>query len=234
MVTCGIVLHGDLPDLVGGRRTACRRLPRPTAIGDALEALGLPHGEIGRVLLDGEVASLRALLVRDHVVAVWPAEPRPLTDPRFVCDQHLGKLARLLRFCGFDTLWDPTLREASLARLAITSGRTVLSRHRALLKRRLIASALLVRSDHADRQLTEVLRRFELAGHVSRPGRCPTCNGNLVALRKDAVRVPIPPRTAAWRDDYWLCDGCGQLFWEGTHVQRLQARVAAAVRAATA
>lgn len=233
MVTFRIVLHGDLPDLVGGRRTASRRLSRPTAIGDALEALGLPHGEIGRVLLDGEAAGLQTLLVRDHDLAVWPAEPHPLADPRFICDQHLGKLARLLRYCGLDTLWDPSLHEASLARLASTSGRTVLSRHRALLKRRLVTSSLLVRSDHADRQLAEVLRRFQLAGHVRRPGRCPACNGNLAPLHRDEVSVPIPPRTAAWLDDYWLCDGCGQLFWEGTHVQRLEARVASAVKAAT-
>jgi len=232
MVTCRFILHGDLPDLVGGRPEVPRRLPAPTSLGDALAALGIPHGEIGRVRRDGATADLGDLLADGACVEAWPAEPRELPDPRFLCDLHLGKLARLLRFCGFDTRWEPDLREPALAGLAGRERRTVLSRHRALLKRRVIESSLLVRSDHADRQLTEVLRRFRLAERIVRPGRCPVCNGTLVAVAKSAVRVPIPPRTAAWLDDYWLCSGCGQLFWEGTHVQRLRDRVSHAAAAA--
>lgn len=234
MVTCSITLHGDLPDLAAGRCAIERRLPSPTSARDALEALGLPHGEIGEVRIDGQTKPLDALIDRDCDLAAWPAAPFPLDDPRFICDQHLGKLARLLRFCGFDTLWDRTAGEPVLARLAAVQGRTLLSRHRALLKRSLVTRSLLVRSDHADRQLAEVLRRFQLTGRISRPGRCPTCNGTLAWLCRDDVPVPIPPRTAAWLDAYWLCEGCGQLFWEGTHVTRLRRRVEAASRRATA
>jgi uncharacterized protein with PIN domain len=36
---------------------------------------------------------------------------------------------------------------------------------------------------------------------------------------------PHPPRTARWKDDYFVCDRCGQLFWEGTHWQRIQERL---------
>jgi uncharacterized protein with PIN domain len=119
-----------------------------------------------------------------------------------------------------------------LARLAAVQGRTLLSRHRALLKRRQVTRSLLVRSDHADRQLAEVLRRFQLAGRISRPGRCPACNGVLASRHRDEVLEAIPPRTAAWLDAYWLCEGCGQLFWEGTHVSRLRRRVEVAARRA--
>ena len=229
MVTCSITLHGDLPDLAAGRCAIERRLPSPTSVRDALEALGLPHGEIGEVQIDGRTKPLDALIDRDCNLAAWPVAPCPLDDPRFICDQHLGKLARLLRFCGFDTLWDRTAGEPVLARLAAGEGRTLLSRHRALLKRSLVTRSLLVRSDHADRQLAEVLWRFQLAGRISRPGRCPTCNGRLVGRHRDEVLEAIPPRTAAWLDAYWLCEGCGQLFWEGTHVSRLRRRVEAAV-----
>ena len=155
--------------------------------------------------------------------------PYDLDDPRFVCDLHLGKLARLLRFCGLDTVWDRTLREPGLALLAARQRRTVISRHRALLTRNAVARGLLVRANDADTQLTEVLRRFRLADRITSPGRCTRCNGELEPRHRDQVPVPIPPRTAAWRDRYWLCRDCGHLFWEGTHVARLRARV---VRAA--
>jgi uncharacterized protein len=234
MVTCRITLHGDLPDLAGGRREHERSLPAPTSARDALAALGIPHCEIGAVLLDDRPATLALPIADGARLAAWPARPHALDEPRFLCDLHLGKLARLLRVCGVDTAWDASLREPALARLAVAETRTVISRHRALLKRGSVTSGLLIRANLATQQLAEVLRRFQLADRISRPGRCPACNGSLAATPKAAVPVPIPPRTAAWLDEYWLCSGCGQLFWEGTHVARLQHRIAAAIALATA
>jgi hypothetical protein len=226
MVTCDIILHGDLPDLCGGRQEVVRRLPAPTSVKDALEALGIPHCEVGRVTVDGHPGNLACPLRDGERLDAWPARPHDLADPRFVCDLHLGKLARRLRFCGFDTLWEPSWREPVIARVAVREGRTVLSRHRALLKRSCITTALLIRNDRADDQLAEVIRRFKLAGRIARCGRCPHCNGRLVPTPKNRVPVAIPPKTAAWRDDYWVCAECGRLFWEGTHVLRLRDRLA--------
>lgn len=231
MIGCRIILHGDLPDLTGGRGTIDRRQPAPTTAGDLLESLGIPHGEIGAVLIAGRPATLASPIAGEALLEAWPTLPLPLPldDPRFICDLHLGKLARLLRFCGFDTIWDRAAGEPAIARLAAGEGRVILSRHRALLKRRAVTRSLLVRSDQADRQLVEVLRRYRLAGRITRPGRCPACNGRLAATPKSAVPVPIPPRTAAWLDDYWLCRDCGQLYWEGTHAERLRLRLAQAI-----
>jgi uncharacterized protein with PIN domain len=60
-----------------------------------------------------------------------------------------------------------------------------------------------------------------------RPGapRCMACGGRLRLVPKQEVRDRIPPRTARWKDEYFVCGGCGQLFWEGTHWQRIQARI---------
>jgi len=231
MVICRILLHGDLAELNGGRHEIERRLPAPTSVKDALEALGIPHVEIGAVTLSDTAAELADLVGDGDLLAAWPAAARELRDPRFVCDLHLGKLARLLRFCGFDTLWDRGWREPTLARIAAREGRALLSRHRALLKRSQVTCGMLVRSNDADGQLGEVLRRFRLAARITSPGRCAACNGALGATARADVPVPIPPRTAAWLDDYWLCTGCGKLFWEGTHVEGLRARVARAVAA---
>ena len=226
MVVCRIILHGNLADLAGGRRSVQRLLPGPTTVKDAVEALGVPHVEIGAVALSAATADLATLVADGAELEVWPAQPCDLADPRFVCDLHLGKLARLLRFCGFDTLWDRSWREPALARIGAREGRAVLSRHRALLKRTAVTSGMLVRANDADGQLAEVLRRYRLAARITRPGRCAACNGTLVATARADVPVPIPPRTAAWLDRYWLCAGCGRLFWDGTHVERIRRRVA--------
>ena len=63
-----------------------------------------------------------------------------------------------------------------------------------------------------------------------RAPRCMSCGGELIARSKDAVRERIPPRTARWKDEYFVCAVCDRLFWQGTHWQR----IASALRAAAA
>ena len=58
-----------------------------------------------------------------------------------------------------------------------------------------------------------------------RDPRCMSCGGELRAVSKDEVRDRIPPRTARWKDDYFLCSGCGQLLWQGTHWERIARRL---------
>jgi uncharacterized protein with PIN domain len=53
-----------------------------------------------------------------------------------------------------------------------------------------------------------------------------SCGGALRPVDKQKVSERIPPRTARWRDEYFLCAGCGRLFWQGTHWQRIAERLA--------
>jgi uncharacterized protein with PIN domain len=54
-----------------------------------------------------------------------------------------------------------------------------------------------------------------------------SCGGELRPVDKAAVAARIPPRTARWLDDYFVCARCNQLFWRGTHWQRIQAKLRA-------
>lgn len=238
MLTIEINLVGDLarlpprrwetlPPITGAAARFVRRLAAPTTVKDLLEALGVPHGEIGEVAARGRRLEPDHLLTSDLVLTVTPTLPAPLADPRFICDQHLGSLARLLRMLGFDTAWDRTWREPAVARRAANEGRVVLSRSRALLKRRELVRALLVRSDQVDRQAAQVLRRFLLAGQVRLCGRCTLCNGLVDPVARDQVLPRIPPRTRLWLDQYHQCRNCDHLYWEGTHVAAVRARLAA-------
>ncbi|MFV8104416.1 hypothetical protein ACNQ23_26945, partial [Enterobacter cloacae complex sp.6730515] len=89
-----------LPSALRGH-TIARAWASGATLKHAIEALGVPHTEIGQVLVDGHVEVLEAMLpVHGHVVvsAVEPALPsEPL---RFLCDAHLGATARLLRMAG--------------------------------------------------------------------------------------------------------------------------------------
>ncbi len=148
----------------------------------------------------------------------WPRQ-------RFICDQHLGALARLLRQLGFDTAWHAGLLEPEMARRCVNEDRVALTRNRQLLQRKSLGPALLVANDQPDEQAVQVLAHFHLADQVCCFSRCSRCGGIIDDVDREQVAHLIPPRTRAWLDTYFRCRDCGQLYWEGTHVQKLRGRL---------
>jgi hypothetical protein len=60
--------------------------------------------------------------------------PRPLREPRFIADGHLGKLARHLRLLGFDAAYLRDAPDEEIAARAAADRRIVLTRDVGLLK----------------------------------------------------------------------------------------------------
>lgn len=158
------------------------------------------------------------------------AAPDPPGPPRLCCDGSLGALARWLRAAGYEASSHPGTSGDALVPVARQAGAILVTSDRRVLDRREIRQgtlpALLVpcslsRFD----QLAHVLRALRLP---LRAPRCMGCGGELLSVGKDEVRDRIPPRTASWQDEYFLCRGCGQLFWRGTHWERIRARLHAA------
>jgi uncharacterized protein with PIN domain len=152
--------------------------------------------------------------------------------PPFLCDRSLGGLARWLRAAGHEASvsersGDALVREArETGRLLLTSDARLWDRR--LVRERVVDALWIPTGLDVARQLGMVLRDLGLALGAA---RCMACGGLLRAVAKDAVAERIPPRTARWKDDYFVCDGCGGLFWEGTHWERIQQRLRADVGA---
>jgi hypothetical protein len=146
-------------------------------------------------------------------------------EPRFVCDAMLGSLARWLRFAGFDVLYDPAAADPELAARARAEGRWLLTRDRAL-----ASSAgprvLLVRADRLVGQAAELRERLGLRGCPERFfSRCAACNGALAELPRVAVAGRVPPFVEASAASFRGCASCGRIYWAGTHVGRIAARL---------
>ena len=147
--------------------------------------------------------------------------PVPLRDPRFVIDVNLGRLARLLRVLGFDVWWSSDADDQTLADVSLGQQRILLTRDRALLKRRAITRGLFVHSDHAEEQTLEVIRRLDLRHRLAPFTRCVPCNGRLVAVTKDEVIDHLEPLTRRYYNDFSRCAECGRIYWPGSHRARL-------------
>ena len=52
--------------------------------------------------------------------------------------------------------------------------------------------------------------------------RCTACNGELEDVERAAVADVVPARTLIWGRAFQRCRDCGQVFWEGTHWERIR------------
>ncbi|MEW6303646.1 MAG: Mut7-C RNAse domain-containing protein [Verrucomicrobiota bacterium] len=148
--------------------------------------------------------------------------------PNFVCDVGLGGLARWLRAAGYEADWIPGIDDEDLVLLAQRTGRTILTTDSLMMERRVlrdgVVPALWVPPTLKVReQLAIVLRDLRLP---MRAPLCMRCGGKLRTVTKEEVRDRIPPKTRLWLDEYFVCTRCHQLFWEGTHWQRIKRRLA--------
>jgi len=208
-------------------------LDTPT-VKDQIEACGVPHTEVELILVGGRSVGFDHRLEDGNRVSVYPVfealdvaplirlRARPLRDPRFVLDVHLGKLARRLRLLGFDALWDRDAADEQLVGLSLSERRILLTRDRGLLKRRELTHAAAVRATDPRRQLREVVERFDLARSAAPFTRCLACNGRLAAVRKEDVLDRIPAETRLHYDTFLTCASCHRVFWWGPHSRRLK------------
>jgi uncharacterized protein with PIN domain len=146
---------------------------------------------------------------------------------RFLCDAGLGGLARWLRAAGYDADWQADLADADLLAETRRLGAILLTTDSMLMERRLVREGMIPTvwvppAMGVHQQLSSVLEEL---GLPLRTPRCMRCGGPLKPVDKEAVRDRIPPRTYRWLDEYFLCERCGQLFWHGTHWQRIRGRL---------
>jgi uncharacterized protein len=203
-----------------------------------IEALGVPHTEVERILINGEPGDLSHRLHDGDRISVYPhfraAEflaPDVASPVRFIADAHLGHLARQLRMLGFDILFRNSYSDAEVARISSEQQRVVLTRDRDLLIRKDVVFGCYVHATNCDEQLGEVMRRYRLAPHVRPFCRCLECNGLLRIVDKHAVSDRVPASSFMHYDKFFQCEHCGHVYWEGSHVVRMRRRIAELLRA---
>jgi uncharacterized protein with PIN domain len=200
-------------------------------VKDAIEALGVPHPEVDVIVVNGHAAEFTYRMQDGDDVAVYPAfhsvditglrrvgtdAPQPM---RFVLDIHLRKLSALLRLAGFDALL--LADDADVADVSAREGRVALTRDIGLLKRSIVQHGYWIRQTNPELQFVEVLQRFALADRMNPFVRCMECNTLLVPVDVEAVAERLPPGTRECFSQFHRCPGCGRIYWQGSHYERL-------------
>ncbi len=203
------------------------------SVKDVVEAIGVPHVEIDLIVVNGVSAGFSHKVLNGDHISVYPVfesldisplirlRSRPLREPRFIADVHLGKLTRYLRMCGFDTYYATDIGDNDIIDISMSSRRIILTRDRGLLKNKRVTRGYWLRSQKSLEQLKEVIIRLDLQRKIDPFTRCIECNSNLEEVEKEHIEDALQMNTKKYYSKFKKCPGCGKIFWEGSHFENM-------------
>jgi uncharacterized protein with PIN domain len=148
----------------------------------------------------------------------------------FVVDCMLGKAAKWLKILGFDVVFFSKAEDDHLLGIARREGRTLLTRDHALAARTRGIACLLVDSEVWEEQVRQVLIYFDIFGAARPFSRCVECNAPLKPLSRDNAANLVAPFVLEHENNFSQCPACGRVFWQGTHYEGMEAKIAALLR----
>jgi len=232
--------YEELNDFLPGayrKKEICHKITGNPSVKDIIEALGVPHTEIDLVLINGVSVGFDSQLHDGDRVSVYPVfesidiapvlrlRPAPLRITKFICDVHLGKLARQLRMLGFDVLYDRTSTDFEIIYRALKDKRIILTRDQGILKQKRVTHGYWIRSTQICEQLPEVINKFDLCNQIKPFARCMICNGLIKEVEKSAIIGLIEKNTAMYYEEFYKCSHCNKIYWKGSHYKKMENRI---------
>ncbi len=143
----------------------------------------------------------------------------------FMVDTMLGNIAKKLRLLGFDSQYFPDIGDSQLIEKAKNENRILISRDKDLVTHSTkngVSSIYISKEDEVE-QFLEILGVVNLSFETisGDTARCTKCNST-TPINKSEIQNQIPSGVLEFNDKFWKCDGCGKIYWEGTHITNLQ------------
>lgn len=204
------------------------------SVKDMIESLGVPHTEVDLILVNGESVDFSYILEEGDRVSVYPVfealniknatrlRQLPLRRSRFIADSNMGDLVRLMRTLGFDIYFRSGLTNREIIDISNREKRIILTRSRNLLKFRDVTHGILVRPESKLEQARRIIEFLDIKDQAKPFSRCLQCNSLLRRVAKETVMDRIPLKTRGFCDTYSECGSCGKLYWNGTHVTKME------------
>jgi uncharacterized protein with PIN domain len=203
------------------------------SVKDVIESFGVPHTEVDLILVNGKSVKFDYLVNDGDDISVYPVfeslditnvqhlRPKPLRNPKFIADVHLGTLARYLRMMGFDVLYKNDFDDNEIVNLSLSEKRAILTKGHGILKRSEVTHGYWIRSTKVKEQVIEVIKRFDLKNIIKEFSRCINCNSVLKPISKNEIIDDLPPKVSKSKTDFSRCPVCNKSYWKGTHHQKM-------------
>jgi len=203
------------------------------SVKDMIESLGVPHTEIDMILVNGKSIDFHYLVQDGDDISVYPVfesfnitniqhlRKLPLRQPEFIADVHLGSLVRYLRMLGLDVVYKNDYSSEEIIETSINENRTILTKDRELLKNKKITHGYWIRSEGAEEQVKEIIKRFDLKENINEFIRCLECNNILEPVKKEKIADRLPEKVREWQNEFRYCSHCDKVYWKGTHYEKM-------------
>lgn len=146
---------------------------------------------------------------------------------RLFCDAMLASLARWLRAAGYDTgLASISAKDRAILDACRTQSRILVTRDRHLAAHAGTGiRVVLLGMDGLDLQASVLTTSLGIDWACAPFTRCLLDNAPLDDASPDE-RARVPPRARDLPGPFRACPACGRIYWPGSHVRRMQARLA--------
>ena len=136
----------------------------------------------------------------------------------------LGRLSRWLRMLGCDIKYYSDASDDILLSIAADEDCVLLTSDAELFQRACGRGlkSLFVEGGSEVERLASVARRFNIRLEVDMSiSRCPTCGSTLHSREKETILEKIPSGTLRHYNEFWVCDGCRKIYWQGAHWKKI-------------
>ncbi|URA10406.1 Mut7-C RNAse domain-containing protein [Thermospira aquatica] len=228
MPTVNIRLYSFLARIAKAKEFSLTFDVMPT-VKHLVEHLGIPHTEVDLIVADGNLVPWTYIPQDGERISfypLWHTLPvphlqKPPPEIRFVVDVNLGKLAKLLRILGFDTLYQNTFSDEEILAIGTQQNRIILTRDKLLLCHHKILYGHWVMAEHPYDQANEVIERYNLYDIIQPLSRCLICNTLLLPIAKSEIEQHLPPRVKTWCEEFFFCPTCDRIYWKGSHYEHM-------------
>jgi len=140
---------------------------------------------------------------------------------RFAADRMLGRLARMLRLLGYDTLYAHDMTAAQLLTMGQIGERMILTRGETTRRFPHLDKVLSLKNENPQGQLREVVERLGLDTRSGLWTRCTLCNAPIERVEKPAAEALVEAKIFRLYEEFYRCTGCQHVYWRGSHVDRI-------------
>lgn len=203
------------------------------SLQEALQSMEIPPDEIDLILVNQQSEGLDYMLQDGDSISIYPVfelfdlsgisqlREKPLRNPTFICDVHLGRLGKYLRMLGWDTLYSNQYTPDDLISVSCQEKRIILSRNYQLTRHKKVTRSYWIRSSDPLEQIKDLINKLDLSNQSIPLTRCLNCNHILVPVEKQEILHRLQTRTAKYYNEFFICPACDQIYWKGSHFENM-------------
>ena len=127
---------------------------------------------------------------------------------------------------GFDAFYSSSIADNKIISMAKNEKRILLTKDRVLaqLAQKIEIKTVTISDADELEQFSQIKEKVSFDGFVinGKISRCTNCNGKLLQIKNEKTIGRVPDGVTKNFKEFWECEECKKIYWEGTHIKNLQ------------